>query len=348
MRVFFGLELDANSALQIADWRDRQFALAGRPVPAGPAREPRDLGSAALALVEDLGWDERAQVLIAEGDLQALLRDTAARSLPEDQRRALGYLVLAEAIRPFPDGSYGLDDVPSGARLLAAMARIGEGYDAFSVGAGTVGGRSARGMRIVVGKGELRLALSPALRLFALGAGRPTSVGQLSLWPGDRIRFRRDAGGKVDFLELAPPVKGTSDDRSAKLYSWEVRRSRRQLEQAINRRVSVGRLADLRVLRRGVSGRVVELEVVGSKGTDVVRGFDIRRLLGLRESLVVIEIQRDPDGRLEGAVFAGKGWGHGVGLCQVGAYGMALRDSGYREILGHYYQGTEIATIPGM
>jgi stage II sporulation protein D len=107
----------------------------------------------------------------------------------------------------------------------------------------------------------------------------------------------------------------------------------------------VGRLEDLRVLRRGRSGRAVELEVVGSAGKTVVRGFDIRRLLGLRETLTVIEVQRDPAGRLEAVVFAGKGWGHGVGLCQVGAYGMALRGSKYQEILGHYYRGTRVQDL---
>jgi stage II sporulation protein D len=86
---------------------------------------------------------------------------------------------------------------------------------------------------------------------------------------------------------------------------------------------------------------------VGSRASTVVRGFDVRRLLDLRESLLVIEPQRDARGRIEAVVFAGKGWGHGVGLCQVGAYGMALRGASYREILGHYYTGTAIERIAG-
>jgi stage II sporulation protein D len=136
-----------------------------------------------------------------------------------------------------------------------------------------------------------------------------------------------------------------TDDRTSRLYSWEVRKTRHQLEAAVNRRVSIGRLQDLRVLRRGVSGRIVELEVVGSQATTVVRGFDVRRLLDLRESLLVFELQRGADGRIEAAVFAGKGWGHGVGLCQVGAYGMALRGADYREILSHYYSGIAIERL---
>jgi stage II sporulation protein D len=98
-------------------------------------------------------------------------------------------------------------------------------------------------------------------------------------------------------------------------------------------------------VRRGVSGRIVELEIVGRSGSTMVRGFDVRRVLDLRESLVVIEIQRGADQSIDAVVFTGKGWGHGVGLCQVGAYGMALRGADYEKILHHYYTGVRIAPI---
>jgi stage II sporulation protein D len=57
---------------------------------------------------------------------------------------------------------------------------------------------------------------------------------------------------------------------------------------------------------------------------------------------VVFEIQRREDGTVDAVTFSGKGWGHGIGLCQVGAYGMALRGASYREILSHYYSGAPI------
>jgi len=131
------------------------------------------------------------------------------------------------------------------------------------------------------------------------------------------------------------------------VYSWEVRKSGAELQEAVDKRVPVGTLTDLRVARRGVSGRIVELTVVGSRGTSIVKGFDVRNLLDVRESLTVIEIQRDGAGAITGAVLAGKGWGHGVGLCQVGAYGMAMRGSDYKAILSHYYPGTSLRTAAG-
>jgi stage II sporulation protein D len=323
-------------------WTAAVATLSGRPEPTGDPGPVGDLGQAAASLVADLSWSERADLLLAEGDLPAVLRDPEAAALPPDQSRSLAYLALVEGIVPFADGRFHVGSRPSAARLLPALTRIGEAYRAFGLREGTVSGRAGGSIRLHRRTSEVTLPVEDEPLLFSRTGGKPVPVSRLELWPGDRIRYRVGDGGRVDFLEVMPPVKGTSDDRSSTVYSWEVRRSRRQLESAVNRRVSVGRLQDLRVVRRGRSGRVVELEVLGSQGKAVVRGFDIRRLLDLREILTVIEVQRDAGGRLEAVVFAGKGWGHGVGLCQVGAYGMALRGRSYDEILGHYYRGARL------
>jgi stage II sporulation protein D len=323
-------------------WTAAVARLSGRPEPAGEPGPVGDLGQAAASLVADLSWSERADLLLAEEDLPAVLRDPEAAALPPEQGRALAYLALAEGIAPLADGSFHVGSRPTAARLLPALTRIGEAYRAFGLQEGTVSGRTGGSIRLHRRTSEVTLPVAEAPFLFSRTGGKAVPVERLELWPGDRIRYRVGGGGRVDFLEVLPPVRGTSDDRSSAVYSWEVRRSRRQLEAAVNRRVSVGRLQDLRVVRRGRSGRVVELEVRGSQGKAVVRGFDIRRLLDLREILTVIEVQRDSRGRLEAVVFAGKGWGHGVGLCQVGAYGMALRGRSYDEILGHYYRGARL------
>ena len=200
-------------------------------------------------------------------------------------------------------------------------------------------------LRMFERKNEIRLPFAAKPMLFARTSGVPVAVKRLEIWPGDVVRYRTDAAGRIDFLEIEPPVKGASDDRSASVYSWSVRKTRRTLEATINRHLSVGRIRDLQVVRRGVSGRIIELRVVGSRATETVRGFSIRSVLDLREILAVIEIQRAGDGRIEAVVFAGKGWGHGVGLCQVGAYGMAVRGADYRSILSHYYRGTRLAEL---
>jgi len=329
----------------LREWTAALARLAGLPPPAGPAGETSSLGQAAATLLADLGWDERAAVLLSDPDLGALLRDDDVAELPAGERRALAYLASMDAIGAHPDGRFRAGARPGRARLVPALARIGQSYGAFGLREGVVSGMGQRSVRIVRGKGETRLPVADRPFLFGLAAGKPVPAERLEIWPGDRVRFRVGPDGAIDFLELMPPVKGVSDDRSAAVYSWEIRKTRRELEAAVNRRVSVGRLEDLQVVRRGVSGRVVELRVVGSEGSANVRGFDVRRLLDLQESLMVIEPQRDEQGRLEAVVFAGKGWGHGVGLCQVGAYGMALRGAGYKEILTHYYRGVTVRRL---
>lgn len=332
-------------AATLRGWTRRMASLAGLPLPEGPPGAAATLGEAAEALVADLGWMERTEVLLSDEDVGALLRDDATKALPAAQRRALAYLAWVEALRPFPDGRFHADRAPSPARLIPALVSIGGTYKAFGLRDGVVSGVGEDSIRLVQGKGEIRLPFADGPYLFGLSGGKAVPADHLEIWPGDRVRFRTGPAGGIDFLELRPPVKGVSDDRSAAVYSWESRKSRWELERLVNRRLSIGKLKDLQVVRRGVSGRIVELRVVGSRDTTVVRGFDVRRLLDLRESLMVIDVQRDERGRIEAVVFTGKGWGHGVGLCQVGAYGMALRGASYRDILAHYYRGAAVKKI---
>jgi stage II sporulation protein D len=330
-------------AATLRAWTTELARLAGRPAPTEAPIEPSSLPKAALALVSDLGWTERTEVLLADADLEAVLRDPQAATLPPDERRALTYLVQQGVLRPARDGRFSFDRAPSGATIAAALARIGDAYKVFDLDEATVVSVEGRSLSVVRGQGSASIPLTASPRLFTAAGPRSFPVGDLQLWPGDRVRYHIDREGRIDLLELRPPAKGLSDDRSAAVYAWEVRKSGAELEESVDKRISVGTLKDLRVLRRGASGRIVELEVVGSTGSTVVKGFDVRNLLDLRESLTVIELQRDPSGRIASAVFAGKGWGHGVGLCQVGAYGMAMRGSGYKEILAHYYPGTALS-----
>jgi stage II sporulation protein D len=107
----------------------------------------------------------------------------------------------------------------------------------------------------------------------------------------------------------------------------------------------IGQLVDLRVASRGTSHRVTDLEVDGTTGTTHVRGGRIRSALGLKEQLFVIDREFDDDGKVTEFVFTGRGWGHGVGMCQVGAYGLAKQGWSYEQILKAYYTGIEVTRM---
>lgn len=329
----------------LREWTRVLARLSGLTAAEGRVPEVVTLGDAAEMLLADLGWAQRAELLIDTADLPALLRDSGVEDLPESQQRALAYLASVERLQPFADGKFGATQAPDGARFLPALVHMGETYKAFGLRRAMVAGMGVNSLRLFERKNEIRLPFADEPLLFARTSGVPVAVSRLEIWPGDRVRFRTNLAGKIDFLEIEPPVKGASDDRSSTVYSWSVRKTRRQLEATINQRISVGKIKDLEVVHRGVSGRIIELRVIGSKATETVRGFSIRTLLDLREILAVIEIQRDGKGEIEAVVFTGKGWGHGVGLCQVGAYGMAVRGAGYREILAHYYRGAELSQL---
>jgi stage II sporulation protein D len=126
--------------------------------------------------------------------------------------------------------------------------------------------------------------------------------------------------------------------------------SRRFSAEEIDRLVApfgVGRVRKLVPLDRGVSGRAARLLIVGERGQAEVHGeLVIRRLLkNLNSSAFVVEAEPGTDGRPRAFVFAGAGWGHGVGMCQTGAIGRAQRGQNYREILSHYFNGARIAKI---
>ena len=112
-------------------------------------------------------------------------------------------------------------------------------------------------------------------------------------------------------------------------------------------KLSIGKLRDAVIEERGISGRVVKLELRGTKGSTVIeRELNVRRLFGgLKSGLFVMEIRRDSKERITGFSFQGAGFGHGVGMCQTGAIGMAAGGRKYKEMLTHYYRDIDIRKL---
>jgi SpoIID/LytB domain protein len=107
-------------------------------------------------------------------------------------------------------------------------------------------------------------------------------------------------------------------------------------------RAQVGPLKDIQIAARGVSGRVVRMKLVGDAGTKEIRGeLEVRRALGGLKS-ALLDVTRDASGHLENANAIGGGHGHGIGMCQLGAVGMAEAGASYAEILKHYYRASHL------
>lgn len=139
-----------------------------------------------------------------------------------------------------------------------------------------------------------------------------------------------------------------------KHFRWSVTYSRQELEEILAQktREKIGNLLDIIPISRGSSGRLIKVQIVGDAGQFMVEGeLNIRRNLSpshLRSACFVVDKEMASDGLPAVFVFQGAGWGHGVGMCQCGAAGMAFRGMNHREILSHYFQGTEVAKIYGV
>src|SRR5437763_15866471 len=139
---------------------------------------------------------------------------------------------------------------------------------------------------------------------------------------------------------------GAAADRSSPFANWASTMSVSEVQSRLARwSAGIGSLTDLRIAARGSSRRATDLAIVGTNGTGHVRGGRIRSALGLREQLFVIDRKYDETGRLIGFTFTGRGWGHGVGLCQVGAYGLAKQGLTYDKILKAYYTGIDLTRL---
>ena len=125
---------------------------------------------------------------------------------------------------------------------------------------------------------------------------------------------------------------------------WTLFRSDVDLRSSVARRHPGFRFRDFEVLARGISGRVGEVRLNSDTGESfVVRGLAVRWTLGLPENRFTAQRRE----ARSGWVFRGRGRGHGVGMCQIGAYFMSLRGHGYSEILAHYYTGIGVARLRG-
>ena len=111
--------------------------------------------------------------------------------------------------------------------------------------------------------------------------------------------------------------------------------------------LELGRIKTVDSFIRDVSGRIYSMKVVGENGEKtIMKELTIRKLFGmLRSSCFIVNWQKDKDGFIEGAEFAGAGWGHGVGMCQTGAQSMAVKGKTYQQILLHYFPGSIMKSL---
>ena len=135
---------------------------------------------------------------------------------------------------------------------------------------------------------------------------------------------------------------GAAFDRTSNFSNWTRSYRAEDLVPVINRRNPIQQLVDIKPLVIDASNRVAELEVTAEGGrTFVLKGLPVRWSLNIPDNLFVHEKTKDADG-MDRYTFYGKGWGHGIGMSQYGAYGAARKGLKWEKILAFYYPGTKL------
>lgn len=147
-------------------------------------------------------------------------------------------------------------------------------------------------------------------------------------------------------------VLNNYDQETSDFYRWKIEYTQEQISQLIKERsgIDFGQIIDLQPIARGTSGRLYKMKIVGSKRSLIIgKELEIRRTLSkshLYSSAFIVERHDISDNGIpQKFVLHGAGWGHGVGLCQIGAAVMGEKGYSYRQILFHYFKNASITKL---
>jgi stage II sporulation protein D len=264
--------------------------------------------------------------------------------VPEGARYALAYLMQNNFWRPFPDNTIQPKTPIRRGDALSLLLRWIElkQPDILRKGVFVSAGKNAA-VNIKWGNRTQEFPLSKNLLLFRLDPDRTIPVTRLNIIGNEKLHFHVDQNGSIDFIEMELNPTGASSDRYSPAATWDTTLTRSvMVEKLRSLAAQAGEFKDLKPARLGNSGRAVQIEITGSRGSIVVNGYKVRNALGLKDTLFNITRDINPDGSIASFTFHGRGYGHGIGLCQVGAFGMARAGHSYEEILKTYYTGVEI------
>ena len=314
---------------------------AGVPVEGAP---PGTLAPSAVypSVVSAFGLAPARAVHLLTGEEQYYSEPPAVSGrLSGPGREAYDFLLrfrfgAGESIPP-PDRNL-TEEEYAGLLLSAAMRSSG-----VTEGSGRFLRREGANVWVKTAEGRQGLPVDPELPLARRVGDRYLAAGVLTLRAGDRLRWWK-RGSDVVALWVELDAAGPSYERESAWTEWVRRVSGRELSRRMAARVAGTEVREIRVVRRSGSGRVIEIRVVTDAAEATMKRFDLRQALEMPDALFTVQRVRGPQGETE-FLFLGRGWGHGVGMCQNGAYGMALAGAKFDEILRHYYTGIEI--VPG-
>jgi stage II sporulation protein D len=293
---------------------------------------PRE-GHLYLALARAFGFQHLVEGQERPQDAAYFLPD----SLPED--RLLAAFLTRRGV--VPASAWAATEPVTLRQALLTLGRLWQELEPFAPGEGSLlQDRQVRRKR----GGPEPLALAAGLLLAEEAPdGSLRLVPKAEIQVGDRLKWIPTDEGAAQVLVRRLDPDGAAWDRYNPTAHWRVEYTEAELLATVNKRIKVPGLRELRA-EYNDQGRVLDLNLIDSRGASHrVRGMHIRGLLGLKDN--VFRWLTVGQGASRRWIFYGRGWGHGLGMCQTGAYGMALEGATFQQILEHYYPGTSLQRV---
>ena len=327
---------------ELSNWLNQLAGKFGRPFPnvTKDTARPLELSRVLAAMLYTPG---AADTLLSDSDINYHLSFDDAAEVPKDRRADLAMLLRDGYFVLHPDLTLKPGKALSRAKLLKLIRHVYEKKRWMPALQSGVTKASVDGKLVLKnGRTDRQLTIRPDVFLFRQFGTAVYPVKEAALVGGENVRYQTDSLGAVSYLEIEPTDTPTVAENMSPFTNWSTSLGAGAVQSRLSRYVKgIGTLYDVNIKRKGYSRRAVELEIIGSNGVKTLKGGKIRSALRLKEQLFVIN-KRYSGSSVASYIFTGRGWGHGVGMCQYGAYGLAKMGVKADDIIKHYYTGVDV------
>ena len=334
---------DAPTQSELSNWLNQLAVRFGKTYPnvTKDSAKPLELAHILSTLIYGENY---ANTLLSEADINYQLSFDDAGEIPADRRADIAVLLRDGYFAIQPDLTLKPNKPFSRAKMLHLIEQIYTKKKWMpNLQSGTTQPTTDGKLIIKSGKSSRQLIVRPDVFLFREFGSALYQVKETALIGGENVSFQTDGSGSVIYLEIEPSAATATAEKDSSFTLWNTSLSASAVQSRLSRYVrGIGSLIDVRIAKQGFSRRATDLEIVGTNGTFHLTGGKIRSALRLNEQLFALNKRYDSNGRVLSYNFTGRGWGHGVGMCQYGAYGLAKMGVKYDEILKHYYTGIDL------
>jgi stage II sporulation protein D len=285
-----------------------------------------------------------ADTLLSDADVNYQLMFDDAAEVPKDRRADVAMLLRDGYFAIHPDLTLKPNKPFSRAKMLRLIRQIYEKKKWMPMLQSGVAKPTVDGKLVLkIGKTEKQIPVRPDVFLFRQFGAELYPVKEAILVGGEIVRYQTDGSGAVNYLEIEPTDTPATAENMSPFTNWSKTMSPGEVRAKLSRYVrGLGSLIDVNIAAKGYSRRAIDLEIVTTNGTFHLKGGRIRSALRLNEQLFVINKRYGANGQVASYNFTGRGWGHGVGMCQYGAFGLAKMGVKYDAIIKHYYTGVDL------